>query len=91
DYFINKNGKKALLEDELEYNYYMPSSLYYFAQYLCWIQVLNTGVLRGILNVLRQVCKRRSKMDLGTQRSHLVVDHIEEGDWFITRPHGRIR
>ncbi|MDD2547543.1 MAG: hypothetical protein PHI55_14855, partial [Burkholderiaceae bacterium] len=41
----------------------------------------NTGVLRGILNVLRQVCKRRSKMDLGTQRSHLVVDHIEEGDW----------
>ncbi|MDD2383128.1 MAG: hypothetical protein PHN18_02965 [Sulfurospirillaceae bacterium] len=50
DYFINKNGKKALLEDELEYNYYMPSSLYYFAQYLCWIQVLKEEINYEIFN-----------------------------------------
>jgi len=41
---IEENGYQELNENHANYNYYNTSTLYYFAQYLCWIQILKEEI-----------------------------------------------
>lgn len=50
NHIINEEGYKELDDDNPQYEYYMPSTLYYFSQYLCWTQILKEEVNYEIFN-----------------------------------------
>jgi len=41
---VNEDGYKHLSNSSSEYEYYMPSTLYYLSQYLCYIQILREEI-----------------------------------------------
>lgn len=44
NYIVTDNGYQELEKHHPQFNYYFPSTLYYFAQYLCWIQILKEEI-----------------------------------------------
>ena len=43
-HIVNEDGYIHLSNNSSNYNYFMPSTLYYFAQYACYIQILREEI-----------------------------------------------